>query len=210
MIGVVTLRVEHAASGRPSSHTPSAGRRGERQVAFPWPCVPRDTGFDGNVARASRHQPTGREARGPAAAEGRGAGAAPGSTVQPTGLLGCGQCPGDEGLGTTRAASASAADAPKPDAQIVEAAHGTDACEVQEVSTLQRVAATCRLSRFVAHRAKCLMRFQFPAARPGRASRLLSCHRSVGCPSPRPHRQMCDTDRNSTKESQGAHHGPLG
>ena len=144
--------------------------------------VPHDTGLDRNVARASHHQPTGSDARGSTTPEGRGAGAASRSTVQAAGLLSCGQCLRDKGLGTTRAASTPVADAPKPDMEIVVAAHGTDACEAREVSSLQRVAVTCRLSRFVAHRAKCLMCLHFPTDRLGRASRLLSCHRAVGCP----------------------------
>src|SRR6516162_1757570 len=185
MIGVVTLRVEHPAGGAVLRYALPAQVdevSAERRSLGP---VPHHTGFHGNVARASHHQPTGRDARGAPPPEGGGASAASRSTVQPTGLLGCGQCLGDEGLGTTGAASAPVADAPKPDMEIVVAAHGTDACEVREVSSLQSVAPTCRLSRFVAHRAKWLMCLHFPTDRLGRASRLLSCHRAVGSPPPR-------------------------
>jgi len=66
-----------------------------------------DARFNGNAARPVRHQPRGRDARGPDAAEGSAAAAMPGSTLQSIGLLGCRQRPRNERLGALRAAPLS-------------------------------------------------------------------------------------------------------
>ena len=81
--------------------------------------VPDDTRLDSNAARPVRHQPRGRDARGPAAAESSAAGAAPGWALQSAGLLGCRQRPRNEWLGATRAASPPVPDAAKPDVETI-------------------------------------------------------------------------------------------
>ena len=103
-----------------------------------------------------------------------------GSTLQAAGFLCCGQCLRDERLGTTR--TASVADTPSSDTDIIVGGHGAEMREVRKVSTFQEVARIDRLSLLVAPRAKCLTCLRFSADGPPRTSRLLSCRRSVGWP----------------------------
>src|SRR5262245_26275388 len=98
VIGIIVLGIEHPARSAvlryafpPQVGHVSAKRRSPGSVSY-------DTRFDGNVACPVRHQPRSHDARGPAAAESTAAGAAPGSTLQSTGLLGCRQRPRNEGL----------------------------------------------------------------------------------------------------------------
>src|SRR5882672_1160305 len=88
-VGIIVLGIEHPTRSAVFRCTfpPQIGHvSAERRSPGP---VPYDACFDGNAARPVRHQPHGRDARGPAAAESTAAGAAPGSTLQPAGLLGC-------------------------------------------------------------------------------------------------------------------------
>jgi hypothetical protein len=142
--------------------------------------VPYDACFDGNAARPVRHQPRGRDARSPAAAERSAAAATPGSTLPPARLRGCRQRPRNERLAAMRAPPVP--DAAKPDAEIIVADHGVH--EVRAVVTLQGFARIGRLSCAVTPRARCLMCLHSCAARPSRSLRLLSCHRAVGCKRP--------------------------
>ena len=89
VVGIVVLGIEHSTMSAvlryafpPQIGQVSAKRRSPGSVPY-------DARFDGNAARPGRHQPRGRDARGPAAAESTSAGAAPGPTLQPAGLLGC-------------------------------------------------------------------------------------------------------------------------
>jgi hypothetical protein len=88
VIGIIVSGIEHPTRSAvlgyafaPEIGHVSAKRRSPGSVPY-------DACFDGNAACAVGHQPRGRDTRGPAAAEGTTAAAAPGSTLQSSGLLG--------------------------------------------------------------------------------------------------------------------------
>ena len=170
----------------------------------PVPPVTHDARLDGDAARPICQQPSGRDTCRPAAPEGGASSVPPGSTLQAAGFLCCGQCLRDERLGTTR--TASVADTPNSDTDIIVGGHGAEMREVRKVSTFQEVARIDRLSLLVAPRAKCLTCLRFSADRPPRTSRLLS---PVGRLASRawPHYQTSENVRQSAKNGQTAHYG---
>src|SRR5882672_11275048 len=173
-IGIVVFGIEHSTRSTVLRYTfpPQIGQVSTKRRS-PGP-VPYDARFDGNAARPIRHQPCGRDACRPAAAESSAAAATPGSSLQSTGLLGCRQRPRNERLGPMRAAPPPVPDAAKPDVEIIVAGHGVH--EVRAVVTLQGVVRISRLRCAVAPREICLMCLHSSAARPSRRLRLLSCH----------------------------------
>jgi hypothetical protein len=124
VVGILVLGIEHPTRSAilryafaPQIGQMSAKRRSPGPVSY-------NARLDSNAARPARHQPRGRDARGPAAAERSAAAAAPGSSLQSTGLLGCRQHPCNERLGATRAAPPPVPDAAKPNMEIIVADHG--------------------------------------------------------------------------------------
>src|SRR5262245_44114638 len=118
VVGIIVLGIEHPTRSAvlryafpPQTGHVSAERRSPGSVPY-------DTGFDGNTPRSLCHQPRGRDARGPAAAEGSAAAGTQGSTLQSTGLLGSCQRPRNERFGAMHAAPSPVPDAAKPDAEI--------------------------------------------------------------------------------------------
>jgi hypothetical protein len=81
VVGLIVLGIEHATRSAvfryafppQISHVDAKGRAPRS--------VPYDARFDRNAARSVRHQPRGRDARSPAAAEGSAAAATPESTL---------------------------------------------------------------------------------------------------------------------------------
>src|SRR5438094_9177033 len=103
VVGIVVFGIEHptrSAVLRYAFPTQIGHVSAERRSPGP---VPYDARFDGNAARPVRHQPRGREARRPAAAERSAPPAPSGSLVQATRSLGCRQCLRDERLNATGA-----------------------------------------------------------------------------------------------------------
>jgi hypothetical protein len=146
MVGVISLGVEHAADGTilRRSFPPQIRKvRAERRSLCP---VPDNACLDGNVARSICHEPGGRDARRPAAAECSGATASPSSRVEAAGLLDCRQRLSDERLGPTAAAAPPVADASKSDAEVIVADHSADLREVRVIVKCQGAMRIGRLS----------------------------------------------------------------
>ena len=81
VIGIIVHSIEHPTRRAVLRYAfpPQMGQVSAERCS-PGP-VPYDACFDGNAARPVRHQPRGRDARSPAAAEGSAAAATPESTL---------------------------------------------------------------------------------------------------------------------------------